>query len=149
MGRFNNLGPQNLKEALVSAIPNCTTMVLGMMTLNLWIYGHLNWENFLSALGPIYVTAFSLDFFIIGPLVLRIVKKLNSFKFMPFIRVGFMAAILTWLAPVLETGYAPGFFQYIMALPRNYMAALLLQIFVAYRFGLYALIKYRSLNVAK
>ncbi|MBQ8294503.1 MAG: hypothetical protein IJX89_03905 [Alphaproteobacteria bacterium] len=149
-----NKYPQNLKEAFISAIPNCTTMVLGMMTLNLWIYGHLNWENFLAALGPIYVTAFSLDFFIVGPLVRRIVAKYNIYKYMPFIRVGIMAGILTGLAPVIETGVIPHLSQYLMALPRNYIAALLLQVFIALPFGLYVLGLWRAIhkqnvNVAK
>ena len=31
--------PKNIKEAIIMSLPNCTVMVLGMMTLNLWIYG--------------------------------------------------------------------------------------------------------------
>lgn len=147
------LHPQNFKEAIVSAIPNCTTMVFGMMTLNLWIYGHLTLDNFLAALVPIYVTAFTLDFFIIGPVVMRFVNRYNMQKFMPLFRVGLMAMILTCVAPVIETGYAPDFGQYLMALPRNYLVALLLQVFVAYRLGMKVLAKYRqiksSVNVAK
>ncbi|MBP3397859.1 MAG: hypothetical protein J6K82_02925 [Alphaproteobacteria bacterium] len=145
--------PQNFKEAIISAIPNCTTMVLGMMTMNLWIYGHLSWENFLSALGPIYVTAFCLDFFVVGPIVMRGLQRVNKMKYMPLVRVGLMAAILTGLAPVIETGYAPSVVQYFMALPRNYVVALLLQVFVAYRFGSWVLVRSRmlksGLNVAK
>lgn len=144
---------QNFKEAIVSAIPNCTTMVFGMMTLNLWIYGHLTLDNFLAALVPIYVTAFTLDFFIIGPVVMRFVNRYTIQKFMPLFRVGLMAMILTCVAPVIETGYAPDFGQYLMALPRNYLVALLLQVFVAYRLGMKVLAKYRqiksSVNVAK
>ena len=147
------LHPQNFKEAIVSAIPNCTTMVFGMMTLNLWIYGHLTLDNFLAALVPIYVTAFTLDFFIIGPVVMRFVNRYNIQKFMPLFRVGLMAMILTCVAPVIETGYAPDFGQYLMALPRNYLVALLLQVFVAYRLGMKVLAKYRQIksnvNVAK
>lgn len=147
------LHPQNFKEAIVSAIPNCTTMVFGMMTLNLWIYGHLTLDNFLAALVPIYVTAFTLDFFIIGPVVMRFVNRYNIQKFMPLFRVGLMAMMLTCVAPVIETGYAPDFGQYLMALPRNYLVALLLQVFVAYRLGMKVLAKYRqiksSVNVAK
>ena len=147
------LHPQNFKEAIISAIPNCTTMVFGMMTLNLWIYGHLTLDNFLAALVPIYVTAFTLDFFIIGPVVMRFVNRYNIQKFMPLFRVGLMAMILTCVAPVIETGYAPDFGQYLMALPRNYLVALLLQVFVAYRLGMKVLAKYRqiksSVNVAK
>lgn len=150
---MSDLHPQNLKEALICAIPNCTTMVLGMMTLNLWIYGHLSWNNFWNALPAIYGTAFCLDFFIIGPLVMRVLNRMGKIKFMPFLRVGLMAAILTGLAPVIETGYAPNIHQYLMALPRNYLVALVLQVFVAYRLGTHVLAKYRliksSINVAK
>lgn len=148
-----NIYPQNFKEALISAIPNCTTMVLGMMTMNLWIYGHLSWDGFWSALGPIYVTAFCLDFFIVGPMVMRLVNTFNVQKYMPLVRVGIMAMILTGLAPVIETGYAPKLTQYLMALPRNYIVALLLQVFVAYRLGAYVLARYKivksHVNVAK
>lgn len=148
-----NVYPNNFKEALVSAIPNCTTMVLGMMTLNLWIYGHLSVANFITALLPIYVTAFCLDFFVVGPIVMRFVNKFSIQKFMPLFRVGLMAAILTGLAPIIETGYAPSLFQYCIALPRNYMVALFLQVFIAYRLGQVVLIKYRtiksSVNMAK
>ncbi len=98
--------PQNFKEAIISAVPNCTTMVLGMMTMNLWIYGHLTWENFWSA-----------------------------------------------LAPVIETGFAPSAGQYFMALPRNCVVDLALQVLVAYRLGCFVLGKYKnmkaSINVAK
>ena len=143
---MTNIYPQNFKEALISAVPNCTTMVLGMMTMNLWVYGHLSWGNFFAALVPIYMTAFCLDFFIVGPLVLRIVNRFNIHKFMPLIRVGLMAMILTGLAPVIETGYAPKLSQYLMALPRNYIVALLLQVFVAYRMGMAMLMRYRMIK---
>ncbi|MBE6457404.1 MAG: hypothetical protein E7011_01150 [Alphaproteobacteria bacterium] len=148
-----NVYPENLWEALISALPNCTTMVLGMMTLNLWIYGHLTLENFIAALGPIYATAFCLDFFIVGPVVLRIVRRFDIMRYMPLVRVGLMAAILTCLAPVIETGYMPNAMQYIIALPRNYVTALLLQVLVAYPLGHAVLAKYKSvkakLNVAR
>lgn len=149
-----NKYPQNLKEMIISAIPNCAMMVLGMLTLNLCIYGHLSWENFLAAVGPIYITAFALDFLLVGPIVRRIVAKYNIYKYMPFIRVGFMAGILTGLAPVIETGIAPGIMRYLMALPRNYVAALVLQVFVAMPLGLYVLgvwreIHKQNVNVAK
>jgi len=135
--------PQNFKEAIIMSIPNCTTMVLGMMTLNLWIYGALTWEHFIAALPRIYITAFVLDFFIIGPFVMRIVRKYNIQKFMPLIRVGFMAGILTFLAPIIETGYMPSALRYITALPRNYVAALALQVLIAFPLGNYVLGRWR------
>ena len=45
--------PKNIKEAIIMSLPNCTVMVLGMMTLNLWIYGALTWEHFFAALPRI------------------------------------------------------------------------------------------------
>lgn len=137
--------PKNMKEAIIMSLPNCTVMVLGMMTLNLWIYGALTWEHFFAALPRIYITAFAMDFFIVGPLVMRIVRKYNIQKFMPLIRVGFMAGILTFLAPIIETGYVPSVFRYITAFPRNYVAALTLQVLIAFPFGNYVLGKWRMI----
>ncbi|MBR2511058.1 MAG: DUF2798 domain-containing protein [Alphaproteobacteria bacterium] len=153
MSNIHNIRPENFKEAVISAIPNCTTMVLGMMTLNLWIYGHLSVHNFFAALVPIYLTAFTLDFFIVGPIVMKIVNRYSVHKFMPLIRVGLMAGILTGLAPVIETGFLPNLSQYLVALPRNYIVALLLQVLIAYKFGVYVLVRYRmvksSINISK
>ena len=141
-----NKYPVSLKEAVIAGIANCTTMVLAMVTLNLYIYGHLTLANFFGALGPIWLTAFCLDFFAVGPLVRRIVEKLRRPQLMPFIRVGFMAGILTALAPVIETGIVVPWRMYLIALPRNYVAALIVQVFVAMRIGLYVLAKYRALQ---
>lgn len=141
--------PQNFKEALVSALPNCTTMMLGMMTLNMWIYGHLTLENWLTAIPGIFVTAFVLDFFFVGPMVLRIVNKYNIQKYMPLIRVGMMAGILTFVAPIVESGAVVSLNHYLMALPRNYIVALFLQVFVAYPLGMRVLEKYRNIAIAK
>lgn len=139
--------PQNLKEALIMSLPNCTTMVLGMMTLNLWIYGALSWENFFSALPRIYIAAFALDFFMVGPFVMRIVRKYNIQKFTPFIRVAMMAGILTFFAPILETGYMPSLSRYMVAFPRNYVAAFALQVLVAFPFGNALLGAWRRMHV--
>lgn len=129
------------------SLPNCTTMVLGMMTLNLWIYGALSWEHFFCALPRIYITAFVLDFFIVGPLVMRIVRKYDIQKFMPLIRVGIMAGILTFFAPILETGYMPSLTRYAIALPRNYIAALALQVLIAFPLGNFVLGAWRHMHV--
>lgn len=141
-----NKYPTNLKEAIISSVPNCTTMVLTMMTINLFIYGHLTWANFWHALPLIWITAFSLDFFIVGPIVTRIVSKFQIFKLMPFIRVGCMAAVLTFLAPIVESGFIVPWQLYLVALPRNYVLALIFQIFLAMPFGLYVLAKYRGIH---
>jgi len=141
---MQNKYPQNMKEAVIASVPNCLVMVVGMMTMNLWIYGALTLENFLVTFPKIFCAAFLLDFFAVGPFVMRIVRKYNIVKYMPFLRVAIMAAILTFFAPVLETGYIPAFSQYITALPRNYIVALFLQVFVALRFGLGVLSVYRG-----
>ena len=86
-----------------------------------------------------------------GPIAMRIIRKYNIQKFMPLIRVGFMAGILTFLAPILETGYMPSGLRYITALPRNYIAALALQVLIAFPLGNYVLGMWRKLfhkNVA-
>ncbi len=131
-----NVGyPENLKEALIMSLPNAATMVLGMVTLNLWIYGELNALNFMRVVPIMFVAAFCLDFFVVGPIVKNFVMRRNMWKYMPFIRVGIMAGILTFVAPILESGRIVSFAQYITALPRNYICALFLQIFVAMRLG--------------
>ena len=139
-----NKFPQNIKEAVIASVPNCLVMVIGMMSLNLWIYDALTVSHFLSAFPKIFLTAFLLDFFIVGPIVMRFVRRHNIIKFMPFFRVGMMAGILTLVAPILETGYVPDFSRYCVALPRSYIAALLLQVFVAMRFGLFVLSIWRK-----
>lgn len=138
-----------MKEAIISSIPNATTMVVGMMSLNLYIYGALTLRNFMWAFPKIWITAFVLDFFIVGPIVVRFVMRHGIAKFMPFIRVGAMAAILTFLAPLIETGYMISLSRYLVALPRNYVAALILQVFVALPFGLYVLERFRQSYAAK
>ncbi len=139
-----------MKEAVIASVPNCLVMVVGMMSLNLWIYGALTPAHFIHAFPKIFATAFLLDFFIVGPIVMRFVRRFNIIKYMPFFRVGLMAGILTFVAPVIETGYAPDLARYCVALPRNYIAALLLQVFVAMRFGLFVLGAWRGrISVAK
>ena len=141
-----NKYPTSFKEAIIASIPNCTTMVLTMMTLNLYIYGHLTWMNFLSAFPLIWITAFCLDFFIVGPFVMRIVSMYNIRKYMPLIRVALMAGILTFLAPLFETGMLIPARLYLIAFPRNYIAALCIQVFLALPCGLYVLARYRKLH---
>lgn len=144
-----NKYPQNLKEALIASVPNAMTMVLGMVTLNLWIYGALTLGHFAYVVPLMFVVAFSLDFIIIGPLVVRFVRKYNVPHLMPFIRVALMAGILTFFAPILESGTVISGYQYLMAVPRNYIAALALQILIALPFGLLVLAQYRKFFVKK
>lgn len=134
--------PENLKEALIMSLPNAMTMVLGMVTLNLWIYGALTFEHFLYTVPLMFIVAFSLDFIIVGPLVHRFVSKYNIVKFMPFIRVALMAGILTFVAPIIESGRIISFEMYSRAFPRNYLAALILQICIAMQLGMFVFGRY-------
>lgn len=141
--------PQNMKEAVIASVPNAFTMVVGMVFVNLWIYGALTPENFARVAPMMFVAAFSLDFFIIGPMVKRIVDKYGIQKFTPFIRVAFMAGILTFVAPMIEAGRVVSLSQYLTAAPRNYIVALFLQIFIAMRFGLYVFRTYKFRGAGK
>ncbi len=135
--------PQNIKESVISAIPNCFVMATIMMNINLWIYGAWSWHNVMATFPIIYCGAFVLDFFIMGPLATKIVRRYNIMRYMIFIRVGLMAGTLTFLAPILESAYVPDFMRYITALPRNYIIALFTQAFIAMPFGMIALGWYR------
>ncbi|MDE6482107.1 MAG: hypothetical protein K2L25_04800 [Alphaproteobacteria bacterium] len=142
-----NKFPQNLKEALIASVPNAALMVVGMVTLNLWIYGALTWGHFAVVVPLMFVVAFTYDFFIVGPMVARLVRKYNIGRAMPFIRVAIMAGTLTFVAPIIESGTVISAHQYIMAAPRNYVAALILQLFFALPLGLFVLDRARRLNV--
>lgn len=131
--------PQNIKEAIISAIPNCFTMATVMMNMNMWIYGVWSLENVLTTFPIIYCTAFMLDFFLVGPFVQMVCAP----RYMIFMRVGLMAGILTFLAPILESGYVPTLLRYVTAFPRNYVIALVTQAFIAMPFGMYVLGMYR------
>ena len=141
---MNRQYPQNLVEELVMGLPNAMTMVLGMVTLNLWIYGALTPGHWIRVVPMMFVVAFALDFLIAGPLVTRIVSRYNIPKLMPVIRVALMAGTLTFVAPLLEAGRIVTAQQYFTALPRNYVAALLLQVLVAMRIGMYVFARYKS-----
>lgn len=141
-----NKFPQNMKEAIIASVPNAMVMVLGMVTLNLWIYGALTPGHFAFVVPLMFVVAFSFDFFIVGPLVMKFIRRYNIMRAMPFIRVAIMAGVLTFVAPILESGTVISGHQYIMAAPRNYIAALMLQIFIALPFGLFVLDRARRMN---
>lgn len=134
-----NKFPQNMKEAIIASVPNAMVMVLGMVTLNLWIYGALTPAHFMAVVPLMFVVAFSFDFFVVGPLVMDFVRRHNIFRSMPFIRVAIMAGVLTFVAPIIESGTVISTHQYAIAAPRNYIAALMLQIFIALPFGLFVL----------
>lgn len=136
-----------MKEAIIASVPNATVMVLGMVTLNLWIYGALSLGHFARVVPIMFVVAFSFDFFVVGPLVMKIIRRCNLMRAMPFIRVAIMAGVLTFVAPILESGTVISGHQYLMAVPRNYVAALILQMFIALPFGLLVLEYARRMNM--
>lgn len=128
--------PKNLKETVIASVPNAMVMVCAMVALNLWFYGALTLSHFAAVAPLMFAVAFSFDFFIVGPFVMKIVRKYDIVRAMPFIRVAIMAGVLTFVAPILESGTVVTAHQYITAAPRNYLAALMLQIFVALPAGL-------------
>lgn len=144
-----NKFPQNMKEAIIASLPNAMVMVLGMVTLNLWIYGALTTSHFLKVVPMMFVVAFVYDFFFVGPLVMKLIRRYNIMRAMPFIRVAIMAATLTFVAPIIESGLIVSGTQYLMAAPRNYIAALVLQLFIALPCGLYVLDMYRKIGARK
>lgn len=146
---MKHIYPQSFKEAIIFSIPNAITMVLGMVLLNLWIYGQLTFAHFLRTVPIMFVVAFCLDFFVVGPLVERFVKRYNIYRLMPVFRVGLMAGILTFVAPILEAGRIVTLHQYLMAVPRNYIAALILQVFIAMRIAMYLFGIYKTATINK
>ncbi len=137
--------PQNFKEAVIASVPNAALMVIGMVALNLWIYGALTPGHFLIVAPMMFVVAFSLDFFIVGPAVMNFVRRHDIMRAMPFIRVAIMAGVLTFVAPIIESGTVISAHQYLTAAPRNYLAALALQIFIALPAGMFVLGRARSI----
>ncbi len=144
-----NKFPQNMKEAVIASVPNAMVMVLVMVTMNLWIYGMLTPGHFAVTVSMMFAVAFVYDFFVVGPIVMKLVRRLNIMRAMPFIRVAIMAGTLTFLAPIIESGTIVTGGQYLMAVPRNYVVALLVQIFIALPFGLYVLQRWREMALVK
>lgn len=140
-----NKFPQNMKEAVIASVPNATVMVIGMVTLNLWIYGMLTLPHFISVVPMMFLVAFCFDFFVVGPAVMKLVRKYDIMRAMPFIRVAIMAGTLTFIAPIIESGTIVSAHQYLMAASRNYLIALLLQIFIALPFGMLVLAQARRI----
>jgi hypothetical protein len=72
-----------------------------------------------------------LDFLIVARIASWFVNKYNIQKYTPFIRVALMAGILTFVAPIIESRNIVSLQSYLIALPRNYIFALVLQVFIA------------------
>lgn len=138
--------PQNLKESIIFGMANCIVMVCGMMSLNMFLAGVLTPLNFIAGLGPIFLTAFLVSELIVAPIVHVITKKFNAYRYMAVIRVAFMAAIITFMVPLLQTGHIMSFGHYLTAFVFNYIAAFILQVFVAIRFAIFVLGRVRTLT---
>lgn len=143
---MNSRYPQNLKESIIFGMSNCIVMVCGMMSLNMFLAGVLTPLNFIAGLGPIFLTAFLVSELIVGPIVHAITKKFNAYRYISFIRVAFMAAIMTFLAPLLQTGHIMNFGHYLTAFIFNYIVAFFLQVLVAMRFAIFVLAWIRALK---
>lgn len=132
--------PETKTESVIFCLANSLVMVIGMMGLNLWIHGVLNISTFCGGFVPIYVFAVFLNLFIVMPLVHHIVMRFGLIKYMPFIMTACMAGTMTFVAPIIETGHVINLSQYLIAFPRNYIAAFLLQNLVAMPFAVRALL---------
>lgn len=124
-------------ESVVFSIINTLVMVCGMLSFNLWIHDSLGLTTFLVSFLPIAMVAFAINFFIVAPLIKRIAAHWHIEKYIPFMMPFAMAGLMTFAAPIIEVGHAPSFVEYIIAFPRNYIAAFLLQLLVAMRFAIY------------
>ena len=143
---MNSRYPQNLKESIIFGMSNCIVMVCGMMAVNMFFAGVLTPLNFISGMGPIFLTAFFVSELIVGPIVHAITKKFNAYRYISFIRVAFMAAIMTFLVPLLQTRHIMGIGHYLVAFLLNYIAAFILQVFVEIRFAIFVLGRVRTLT---
>lgn len=138
--------PKNFKEGILFGISNCIVMVSGMMTFNLFINGVLTIENLVYGFLPVFLFAFIFSETIVGPIVEKITEKFSVRKYMPFFRVLFMAATMTFVAPLMQSGHIVSLSHYIIAFCINYVVALFLQVFIAMRFATFLLGKYRLLK---
>lgn len=141
--------PQNFKEYLILGISICAVMVLGMMSFNLFVNNALSINNLFPEYFVIFATAFLLDCLLVGLFSRWFIGKHKLYKYTTFLRVALMAGIMTFVVPLLEMGLVMSVEQYIITFSRNYIVALLLQIFVAMKFGLLVLAKYRLVSETK
>lgn len=135
-----HIRPETKTESVIFCLANSFIMVIGMMGLNLWIHGVLNATTFCRGFMPIYAFAVVLNFFIVVPLVHHTVMRFGLMKYTPFIMTACMAGTMTFVAPIIETGHVINLSQYIIAFPRNYIIAFLLQNLVAMPLAVRALL---------
>ncbi len=90
-----------------------------------------------------FITARTLDIFA-EKTINKIVEKFKCYKIMLPLRVFMMAGILTFLAPIIESGNIVSGAQYLTALPRNFVLAFMLQRYIALPIGIQTMLKFRS-----
>lgn len=135
-----HIKPETKIESVIFCLANSFIMVIGMMTLNLWIHGALNVATFCGGFLPIYAFAVALNFFIVVPLVQRVAVRFGLMRYIPFMMTACMAGTMTFVAPIIETGHVINLVQYLIAFPRNYIAAFLLQNMLAMPFAVRTLL---------
>ncbi len=135
-----HIKPETKIESVIFCLANSFIMVIGMMTLNLWIHGVLNVATFCGGYLPIYAFAVALNFFIVVPLVQRVAIRFGLMRYIPFMMTACMAGTMTFIAPIIETGHVINLVQYLIAFPRNYVAAFLLQHVLAMPFAVRTLL---------
>lgn len=80
------------------------------------------------------------EFFIVVPLVQRVAIRFGLMRYIPFMMTACMAGTMTFIAPIIETGHVINLAQYLIAFPRNYVAAFLLQHVLAMPFAVRTLL---------
>ena len=130
-----HIRPETKTESVIFCLANSFIMVIGMMGLNLWIHGVLNATTFCRGFMPIYAFAVVLNFFIVVPMVQRVAVRFGIMRYIPFMMTACMAGTMTFVAPIIETGHMINFIQYLVAIPRNYIVAFVLQNVLAISFA--------------
>lgn len=115
-------------------------MVIGMMGVNLWIHGVLNATTFCRGFMPIYAFAVVLNFFIVVPMVQRVAVRFGIMRYIPFMMTACMAGTMTFVAPIIEMEHMINLIQYLVAFPRNYIVAFVLQNVLAMPFAVHILL---------
>lgn len=128
-----HIKPETKIESVIFCLANSFIMVIGMMGVNLWIHGVLNATTFCRGFMPIYAFAVVLNFFIVVPMVQRV-------GYIPFMMTACMAGTMTFVAPIIETGHMINLIQYLVAFPRNYIVAFVLQNVLAMPFAVHILL---------
>ena len=135
-----HIKPETKIESVIFCLANSFIMVIGMMGVNLWIHGVLNATTFCRGFMPIYAFAVVLNFFIVVPMIQRVAVRFGVMRYIPFMMTACMAGTMTFVAPIIETGHMINLIQYLVAFPRNYIVAFVLQNVLAMPFAVHILL---------